>query len=62
MRLVTAAARYKPMLEHIARRDGRERAVVRVRVPRRVPPPVLTPAQIEAVCRGVRIVGCGLRE
>ncbi len=41
---------YKPMLEHIARRHGRERAVVRVRVPRRVPPPVLTPAQIEAVC------------
>ena len=41
---------YKPMLEHIARRDGRERAVVRVRVPRRMPPPVLTPAQIEAVC------------
>ena len=42
---------YKPMLEHIARRHGRERAVVRVRVPRRVPPPVLTPAQIEAVCQ-----------
>src|SRR6266700_3911204 len=41
---------YKPMLAHIARRHGRERAVVRVRVPRRVPPPVLTPAQIEAVC------------
>ncbi len=40
---------YKPMLEHIARRHGRERAVVRVRVSR-VPPPVLTPAQIEAVC------------
>ena len=41
---------YQPMLEHIARRHGRERAVVRVRAPRRVPPPVLTPAQIEAVC------------
>jgi site-specific recombinase XerD len=41
---------YKPMLEHIARRHGRERAVVRVRTPRRVAPPVLTPAQIEAVC------------
>ena len=41
---------YKPMLEHIARRHGRERVVVRVRAPRRVPPPVLTPAQIEAVC------------
>ena len=41
---------YKPMLEHIARRHGRDRAVVRVRAPRRVPPPVLTPAQIDAVC------------
>ena len=43
-------AAYKPMLEHIARRHGRDRAVVRVRAPRRVPPPVLTPAQIDAVC------------
>ena len=41
---------YRPMLEHVARRHGRERAVVRVRAPWRVPPPVLTPAQIDAVC------------
>ena len=60
---------YKPMLEHIARRHGRERAVVRVRTPRRVAPPVLTPAQIDAMCdacaswdaasRAVRAAGCG---
>ena len=41
---------YKPMLEHVARRKGRQRAVVRVRAPRHVPPPVLTPGQIEAIC------------
>src|SRR5260221_1899207 len=43
-------AAYKPMLEHVARRKGRQRAVIRVRVPRHVPPPVLTPRQIEAIC------------
>lgn len=43
-------AAYKPMLEHVARRKGRQRAVIRVRAPRRLPPPVLTPAQIEAIC------------
>jgi hypothetical protein len=41
---------YKPMLEHVARRKGRQRPVIRVRVPRHVPPPVLTPGQIEAIC------------
>jgi site-specific recombinase XerD len=43
-------AAYKPMLEHVARTKGRQRAVIRVRAPRRLPPPVLTPAQIEAIC------------
>src|SRR5260370_22186041 len=43
-------AAYKPMLEHVARRKGRQRAVIRVRAPRHVPPPVLTPGQIEAIC------------
>ncbi len=38
------------MLEHVARRKGRQRAVIRVREPRRVPPPVLTPGQIGAIC------------
>jgi site-specific recombinase XerD len=41
---------YKPMLEHVARRRGRRRAVVRVRSPANLPPPVLTPGQIEAIC------------
>jgi integrase len=41
---------YKPMLEHVARKKGRGRSVIRVRAPRNVPPPVLTPGQIEAIC------------
>jgi integrase len=41
---------YKPMLEHVARKKGRRQAVIRVRTPRPVPPPVLTPGQIEAIC------------
>lgn len=41
---------YKPMLEHVARKKGRQRAVIRVRTPRPVPAPVLTPGQIEAIC------------
>ncbi len=43
-------AAYKPMLEHVARGKGRQRAVIRVRSPRHVPPPVLTPGQIGAIC------------
>ena len=43
-------AAYLPMLEHVARRRGRERAVVRVRTPRRAAPPVLTPGQIARIC------------
>ena len=41
---------YRPMLEHAARKKGRQRAVVRVRAAKGVPPPVLTPGQIEAIC------------
>src|SRR5262249_61223073 len=41
---------YKPMVEHVAGGKGRRRAVIRVRAPRHVPPPVLTPGQIEAIC------------
>jgi integrase len=42
--------RYKPLLEHVARRNGRRQAVIRVRHRRRAAPPVLTPVQIERIC------------
>jgi len=42
--------RYKPLLEHIARRKGRRQAVIRVRGPRPAAPPILTPEQIERIC------------
>jgi integrase len=42
--------RYKPLLEHIARRKGRRQAVIRVRQARPAAPPVLTPQQIELIC------------
>jgi integrase len=42
-------AAYMPMLEHVARKKGRQRSVIRVRTTRSAPP-VLTPGQIEAIC------------
>lgn len=42
--------RYKPLLEHVARRKGRRQSVVRVRQRRRAAPPILTPWQIERIC------------
>ena len=43
--------RYKPLLEHIARRKGRRQTVIRVRQRHRSsPPPILTPPQIERIC------------
>jgi integrase len=42
--------RYKPLLEHVARRKGRREAVIRVRRPGRAAPPILTPEQIERIC------------
>ena len=42
--------RYMPLLEHVARRKGRRQTVIRVRQRRQVPPPVLTPGQIERIC------------
>jgi site-specific recombinase XerD len=48
-RITHSGSRYKPLLEHVARRRGRRRAVVTVRRPRRAPP-VLTPGQIEQIC------------
>ncbi len=41
---------YKPMLDHLARKTGRRRSVVRVRVPQGTAPPVLSPGQITAIC------------
>lgn len=41
---------YKPMLDHLARKTGRRRHVLQVRVPRRVAPPVLSPGQVDAIC------------
>jgi integrase len=38
------------MLEPVARKRGRQRPVIRVRASRHVPPPVLSPGQIEAIC------------
>ena len=40
---------YKPMLEHLARRRGHERRVVRVSRPRPATPPTLTPEQIGVI-------------
>jgi hypothetical protein len=52
---------YRPMLEHVARRTGRQRSVIRVRTPRNVPPPVLAPGQIERILSNPRDDG-GLEE
>ena len=49
-RITRSGSRYKPMLEHVARRRGRRRAVVTVRRAGRAAPPVLTPGQIEKIC------------
>jgi integrase len=40
---------YKPMLEHLARRRGHERRVVRVSRPRPASPPTLTPEQVRLI-------------
>jgi integrase len=40
---------YKPMLEHLARRRGHERRVVRVSRPRPATPPTLTPEQVALI-------------
>lgn len=42
--------RYKPLLEHVARRKGRRQALIRVRQRRPAAPPILTPRQIERIC------------
>jgi integrase len=43
-------AAYKPMLDHLARKTGRRRSVLRVQAPQGMPPPVLSPGQITAIC------------
>jgi site-specific recombinase XerD len=40
---------YKPMLEHLARRRGHDRRVVRIARPRRAVPPTLTPVQVRLI-------------
>ena len=45
-RVLSRGRAYKPMLEHIARRRGYERSVVRVSRPRPATPPTLTPEQV----------------
>jgi integrase len=40
---------YKPMLEHLARRRGHDRRVVRVSRPRPAMPPTLTPEQVRLI-------------
>ena len=49
-RLLRPGGRYKPFLEHIARRRPSARQVVKVKRARPQIPPTLTPAQIEAIC------------
>jgi integrase len=49
-RISYRGGRYKPLLEHVARRKGRRQSVVRVRQRRRAAPPILTPGQIERIC------------
>ena len=53
-------AAYKPMLEHVARKKGRQRAVIRVRTARTAPP-VLTPGQIDAICDACAVAWPGGR-
>jgi site-specific recombinase XerD len=48
-RITHRGGRYKPLLEHIARRRGRRQTVIRVRSPRSTAPPILTPQQIEHI-------------
>lgn len=50
--------RYRPLLEHIARRKGRRQAVVRVRHRHRAVPPVLAPGRSSRSVRRARTVGC----
>lgn len=47
--------RYKPMLEHIARRKGRRQTVIRVRQQHAGGAPVLTPRQIDGICEACAV-------
>ena len=48
-RVLSRGRAYKPMLEHLARRRGYERSVVRVSRPRPATPPTLTPEQVGVI-------------
>ena len=43
------AGRYRPMLAHLEGRRDRQGSPLRLRAPAPAPPPVLTPAQVEAI-------------
>jgi integrase len=61
-RITHGRGRYKPLLEHIARRKGRRQAVVRVRQPRRAAPPTLTPGQMGRIYDACAIWDAQARE
>jgi integrase len=48
-RVFGARGRYRPFLEHVARRNGSLRSLVAPRPAPQLPPPTLTPAQIAAI-------------
>ncbi|MFE2849483.1 tyrosine-type recombinase/integrase [Streptomyces scopuliridis] len=54
--------RYKPLLEHIARRKGRRQTVIRVRQRNAGAPPVLTPRQIDGICDACAVWDLAVRE
>ncbi len=61
-RVLSRGRAYKPMLEHIARRRGYERSVVRVSRPRPATPPTLTPEQVGLILNACAIWDEGARE
>jgi site-specific recombinase XerD len=48
-RIQRSSPKFRPLLEHVARRRGRPTQTVRVRAPRREIPPVFTPGQMTLI-------------